>query len=449
MQNKEAYGRKNPYQPTPLEFFRYGQLPTFIDGLKHTLRAKPLFPNMSILALAAMPQTAAIMEQVVREQAPESQRDERRIIEAVRSMKRYEDQIGNRSITFTEASNYVSIVAHFVKEATGFPDKATDLLNRTYIIEGSRREELNIPKDIPALERPAIAKLKENYPHFYLTEEIARNVFSGFHQEGIAQGGLIPHIGIFLFLDNINNWTTRSTRVQFMGDENNLTCAVTSPIAYFRYVLLHEMFHEISLPHKFTPLEQDMVVFGYDMLADRGIFPERSDSVAFGTLGFGLIARIRPANSDFIAEVALREFNEFATDYLALRLMNKWGLSYPEGPYSSPHDMFNFQRILQQSGISDDELLNHYHNGELRKFILRVGRGAQHPTLDPSADFETEDELLSYFLRRLAGMKTDTPRWKELQLYFPKLRGNKHNYTIPRKHENPRDFVRCDISLAA
>lgn len=449
MPGKETQLRRQPYPLTRWEYFRYGQLPAVVDGVKHVLHAQPLFPNMPMLALVATPQVPAIMEQAVFQQAPESQQDERRIIEAVRSMKRYENQIGNRPITFQEASNYVSIVAHFVKEATGFPDKATDLLNRTYVVEGNRQDELVTSTDTPALDRLAIAKLKENYPQMYLTEEIAQDILRAFLEppDVIPRGRLINNIGVFLYLDMIN--ASAQLKLQFLEETANLRCAPDSPIVQFRTTLIHELLHELSLPEKYNIVEQDMAILGFDILRRiHGYQATRNDAIRFVTMGFDFQAEIWPGNyPDRSFQLHYPGFNEFTTDYLTMQLLKKWGLSYPDGSHVSPHEISNFKRMLVQSGISDEALFDLYRNGELRKFLIRLGRGAQHPNLPSSLDFANEEAMLRHFFFETIGQ--DTPQWDRLKPYFPQIDTRKRTYKLNPQQKNRNELNPCVMLITA
>jgi hypothetical protein len=69
--------------------------------------------------------------------------------------------------------------------------------------------------------------------------------------------------------------------------------------------------------------------------------------------------------------------NEFVVHYLATKTILNSDLSAYSLPYATAREMANFEAILQQSNISDEELIHMHRNSDIRGFLLKITKAAR------------------------------------------------------------------------
>ena len=336
----------------------------------------------------------------------------RGVDEVLFDMRRIEEKVGFGRVSLEQTKEYIPLVAEFFVLATGVPIASQALSERTHLVRGYSLEQ-------------ATEQFEKDYPAFSITKEVRDEIDTGFRRS--LFGSQSPTHGMLIYLDKINN----QFGLQFTNRDGHLVCEKYSPIVRLRHILLHEYFHDISNTSKRSRFDPDLERIILQRVERHYNFPkhvEHSGFIVFITKETG-------------QEIPLMGFYEFSTEYLTIKLLRKYKLDYTQNDYGFPHDFSNFEQMLAQADISDQEFQQLYRLDNIRTFLLRISTRFQRSGPD---GLENTDNLIGLAFDQTIGMNSLPPRWSHLQQYFHGIDPRTRAYLVPPLQQdlpNPRPCI--------
>lgn len=353
--------------------------------------------------------------------------------ETLPSIRRLEKELGDKLLTFEKAKAYVPVVADLFIKSVPTDLTRDEITESTFIIQDKFDVEEDQKGDNPVtfptgevLHSRTIQQLLIDYPRINITYSVAQGVLKDLYEnrETLAFvsrplpevyktcsydcGPVEPEYPrqIFLFLNRINTaaayqlprFEEQTALLQFDDLDHQVGCKIQKPAVGFRTTLLHELVHFDT-----DPIEKG-IWFGGE-----------------GVYGFGVMAMFSP--NAYALE-------EFVADYFPARISAFNDLPFRTGYSHEPHDFVNFQRILDQSSISDRELYRLHKSSGLLPFLDKLTEKAQHANFKSRKEFY---RLNNNIFDMLTGEGTESfsPDWKKLQSYFPSVDTNEYQYFDP------------------
>ena len=327
--------------------------------------------------------------------------------DVAQQIKAFEEELGDRYLTFEEAKGFMPLVAQLFSENTGSWQNPEDITNHTFLIW--KKPPFIKNADIKSTDISEVFtsdwfwQLKNDYPNLVLSEETVRDILTVFWYRSIP--AWIQENNIFILNyrhreELAKALTNGFSPQQYQTMAPKVRCFPTTPAIWLRSSLLHEMSHRDTIREP-KPLEPE-VLEPFEKQLER-----TEDLITYGEKhGFWI---------DLISEkgtkIPFRGFEEFFAMYMEVKISVNSGLTYSIGPGPTPIDIYNFGLILQQAKISDDELLTLHREANIKEFLLRIGRAAK------NRDINSERNALDFG----AWVATNIGAWEDIKPYFPKV----------------------------
>lgn len=335
-------------------------------------------------------------------------------VPVTREIKTFEERLDGKELTFEQAKEFVPLVAKLFSQSTASWQTPEDVINHTFVVRGDFPDSSDVyNKNIDTLTLPAIQQLIKDYPDLDLSkvarEELARE---------LGEGGLLASViegNIFLYLDKLNK--IRGDQQEYHEIGGGVKCNPVSPASTFRSGLLHELGHR-DVKQSSLPIEleiRDFFVKGWEKIPRmKGFEPTEKE-------GFIVIAKNEKGK-----EISLWDFGEFVPDYIAAKVSVRNGLPYTTIAYSNPNDLYNFQVMLRQAGISDEELIKMHQESKLKEFLIKIGMAAR-------ADKKISDkDAVDLALTIQEEIFSTRPTWwtEEMKSFFPGVNTGRYWYLV-------------------
>lgn len=353
--------------------------------------------------------------------------------ETLPSIRHFEKELGDRPLTFEQAKAYVPIVTDLFVKSVPTDLAVKEIKQSTFILQDKFDFEEDQDGDHPVtfptgevLNSRTIEQLLIDYPRINITYSVAQGILEDVYEKKETLAFVsrpLPEVykicsydcgpvepeyprQIFLFLNRINTadayqlprFEEQTALLQFDDFDHQVDCRMQQPAVGFRTTLLHELVHFDT-----DPIDQGIWYGGQ------------------GVSGFSVMAMFSP--NAYALE-------EFVADYFPARISAFNDLPFRTGYSHEPHDFVNFQRILDQSGISDGELYRLHKSSGLLPFLDTVASGAKHPPFKSQKEFfRLSNDLFDMLTGE--GTESFSPNWEALQPYFPAVDANEYQYFDP------------------
>lgn len=348
-------------------------------------------------------------------------------------LKDFIEQKGNEPITFEEATSLIPYIASFY--SMNFPDSSLspdEMEERAYFItKGFTDEDFDFfNENRTGIERnealvdnsPLFKRILEDYPDLELDKNISsetiRRIYLTFQEhmimdKGLEFGGNIVNLilntdvkpnmpemiyGLTIDGDDITitliNATNESSWMQSQVDGlDNMECETATSAVGFVTAQLHELVH---LDHTAVKDEMSTKKLDRKLLKPASVLLGDRRKVRSGEAsGFTLRLKLKPEDSEGQEErVSFTGLNEFIVQYLAMNALSDNGIASMTYGIKSPQSIDNFRKIMDQSGISFDELVRMHRESDLEKLLIQVARGAK------GVNLTTRDERLRFGFRK-------------------------------------------------
>lgn len=352
-------------------------------------------PTPIILELEPAPPLAEIGEQVKR-------------VDIADKIRAIEEENGKKEITFEQARQLVSLVTKLYQESTGSSIITEEINKMVFILHDVSPLRIAGDPDEPPLSDiemlSHVKNLRIDYPDAKFDENIIRRLARASRSSGFVEGGYV-----FLNFDQANGESVTVPAYPFYPKNQyfdiavEINCAPLGPTSALRKILLHEYFHRDSYEQR-IPVDPD---FKPVFASAKGWIPP---VIPVEQYGFGIIGRVESENGP-IYPVEL--FEEIGADYIAAKVSVINGLGYDSSDYAEPRDLYNFRQMLSQAGIDDQTFLKLHREGQLKEFMIKIGKAALLPV------GIHEDPLTLAFTLAKDNIASLRISWRLVQNYFP------------------------------
>ncbi len=248
---------------------------------------------------------------------------------------------------------------------------------------------------------------------------------------------------VVLFLGNINK-RDYSKIFQFDSIEQE-ECEVSTPAAVIVNAAVHEFGHQnvegdwsnpipLSTDGNLITHFQDVVnKFTESDVQDK----DEIKVIAGAKQGFALYFDFGSSSDASTSAQWVTGLDEWTTQYLANKIVMENGFPALSVYGSGPKSNANFQAILEQSGISDQDLKELRRSSSIEDFLIKIADGAQ------GVEFQSDAEKVAFSFDLLNGImmpSEDVTVWEEsFKPYFP-------NVDIEFYKDHPQEIVGAPIS---
>lgn len=323
-----------------------------------------------------------------------------------------EEQNGKREITFDEARQLVPLVTELYQESTGSSIITAEINKMVFILHDvSPLRFAGNPDEAPLSyikELSHIKNLRTDYPGARFDEGIIRRL-----ARASKSLGFVTNDYVFLNLDEANGESVAVPTFPFYPKDQYFNiavetdCAPLGPTSSLRKTLLHEYFHRDVYEERVAVDPDFKPVFAQ---AKGWILPV----VPVEQYGFGIISRLQSESGTLIpGDEPVPLYEEIGADYIAAKMSVVNGLGYQSSDYSNPKSLYNFGQMLNQSIIDDQTFLKLHREGQLKEFMIKIGKAA----LLPASIYE--DPLTLAFTLAKDDITSTRGNWKLAQQYFP------------------------------
>ncbi|MBI2034929.1 MAG: hypothetical protein HYT11_04320 [Candidatus Levybacteria bacterium] len=355
--------------------------------------------------------------------------------EAINRIRRFEQELGDRPLTFEDAKAYVPVVADlFIKNV---PTDLTvhEIAQSTVIVRetpGSLEEDQAGNHEIPfstgqVLNSRTIEQILIDYPKLDMPYNVAQGILRGVYNNDATLAFVsrqLPEVyrmcsvvcgqyesasdtQVFLFLDRVNNAANfqmpgleeQTPLLQFNDFDHQVDCSIQQPAVGLRTTLLHEFVH-----FDIDPVEKGAWINGD------------------GILGFATISMFFSLHGNAL--------EEFVADYIPARISAANNLAFRTGYEHEPHDFVNFEKILAQTGIKDEQLYRLHKSSNLLTFLNNLAENVQQPDFEGRKEFyRLGHEIFDMLIGK--GTESFSPDWQRLKSYFPAVDTYEYQYFAP------------------
>lgn len=302
----------------------------------------------------------------------------------INEVQKNEEQVGDRAVTLEEARAYAPLLSNLYTEFIQ-PEKSSDeFIAQTFVIHPVDYTTQDVRYRSDAGDIPELVSTPLS-PEFVLAS------FSPPEQMGLT----FSTGNMYIFLERINELHTpqqqgiTSSHTQFHSFEPTTQCEQSTPITRLRQTVLHEHAHS-------------------DL---------KYDNTLANTRGFRII------NED---GKIVEYFEEFFADFTAAAISNHYDLPFNTGYGFEPSDFSNFQHVMEQSGLSLQQMATLHRNSDLFTFIKKISEGMQ--LKDSSRKF---NDAVYEVSEALFKKPNHHPDWEDIEPYFADIDSREYHYDPP------------------
>lgn len=288
---------------------------------------------------------------------------------------------GNKPLTFEQARN---LVPHIIRlfAASGSIQKPTDLERKVFIVRADPKTEyeylVNLPENDPrssqVLQYPTNKQLLEDYPYV----NFGRRASFISHENTYSVLGAIENNQAFIFLGNTNQKSggsgpsgitlARKTRFNKV-DQDQQSQDEATPFDIFISTTLHELGH-LEEGSEHLPLDQEIIIANQQLCQKRG---SDCKNYSYGEKdGFIITFKSDDEKESWQTNNMLEEE---IREYLATKALLNHGL-FASGPLNRSIHVANYEKLISQVGISDQQLFQFNREAQVKEFMLKIARGA-------------------------------------------------------------------------
>lgn len=331
-------------------------------------------------------------------------------------IKQFISEIGTRSPTVEETKAYFPLIARLYVENSRTPLAAQEIVDSTFLIQ---RDYLNYDEawnsrlranSSKVFEDPVIVQLQKDYPNLSISQNLASSIVKTVsfpENEALTD---FKEKKIFLIYDR----DTRSYRKDgFVGrardDYYSIlqyqlispvgNCLREAPIISLGSTYLHEIVH-LDATQKRQPEDRYL-----DFIRKQYVFNDIGDRQEIW--GFTLLDY--KDNKIIFSAVAL---DELVVDYIQAKIFEKYGVPFIIEEDLS-FDYSNLQKVLQQSGITFDELMRMHRESRLSDFLMKIAVSAK--------NIEGNSDLFEFAADRFLLWDPYVSPWLQIKPHFDNI----------------------------
>lgn len=334
---------------------------------------------------------------------------------SLQRIKAFEDRIGMRHPTLSEAQQHLQLIAGFFTQSTN-SIQPPDEITRNTILVWNEPPYIDNPADSSQISEAMgsewFNQLQRDNPHSDVKDSNVRSIIS-FYWRGSSSGFADVDQKIVIY-----NWELRERLQKLLvkGDEINqyygfapqTGCGPLRPIVELRSVLMHEMSHR-ETPEQPKPIGIELA---QSFNGQFNLFDEVTAAKVHGfrlSIDGILKGKPLPYHADGL--------EEFFAMYVPFRIESNASLPSSLGPGPTPVDIFNFAQVLKQSNIDDQQLLKLHRNSALAELLMQIARSAKNVQSTPQ-------QLLDFGIWFMG----EIGNWDEIQPYFPAVDNRHYQY---------------------
>lgn len=339
-------------------------------------------------------------------------------IDNAEKIRNFISETGQTPITFEQARDIVpSLAALFAETGQRFtPDQFTD---RTYVVEeGLSKKDKKYAHNVgfyvePETDNfniPIFKELQNDYPELEpgvdVFPEDAVSIYR-LLEEGNVLGFTTSTDNVFVYLKATNGVNRYADLLNLQFDNfDNPSCSKAQPSALFASTVLHELGH-LNSPNTNEPLNR--AVFDSAELFNLGFKPNYSEK-----RGFSLYFARSDTKQEIFKQQYISGLDEFVVQHIANSISINNDIPVVTVGFNAPKDSENFQAILDQAGISIEELAFYHQHSDLDSFIIKIVDSIQ------GGVFESKSEKIRFGLELFAPLMKNVYGWEnKFGRYFP------------------------------
>lgn len=330
------------------------------------------------------------------------------------------ENAGKQVVDFGSALRIAPLISALFAQSTNSAESPNSIANQIFVVRGNFPVNRNNTVDMnleQKLQLPGVQQLIRDYPHVAFPP-ITISKLIDFFGRGSVHGFVDAEANIFLNLPAINANEPNLSRPwsEYLGDlmydriGGAVRCIPATPMVDFVFTQLHELSHRQAVGVGSILLDKDV---------EQMITRKWPRVQPIGRNGFDVYA---------IGGFKIVVLDELVADYIAAKISTVNDLWYKPSIGSFPVDLYNFEKILQSSGISDGEFVSMHREGRLRDFLIKIGSSINRER-DSDHNLDKGLEVAS----RISPPLTFLPmhKWEELQAYYPDLDVTNYAYFEP------------------
>ena len=354
----------------------------------------------------------------------------------VETIRQFIETQGDRELTFDEAKG---LTPHLAKLFGSLDTRlsAQEISNKIFILDFELTEEdrkyakeigFNLDdNNLDSFNVPFFKRIREGYPDIKPGVDIKNStIFLIYKELSRWEGkifGLTDKESVLIFLNSTNNSGDNLSFKSF----SDKVCEPATPTGLFISTTLHELGHQDELQGE-KPINQTILK---ELLAKDNIHDD---------------TKISGVNDGFWIRLDLGEYesmqlwglDEFVIQHIANKLTVDNGLPAVSVGPNAPKDSSNFQLILDQAGISTEELLRLHRGKQLEAFLIKVAEGAN------GVEFNSEEEKLKFGTQLFTPLFDAKIGWEiPFKQYFNKI--DLRGYPDKPYYSDKRPFPGCGV----
>lgn len=321
------------------------------------------------------------------------------------------EENGNRELTFEQARDIVPSITRLFSN-TGKRFTGEEMAKRLFVVESGiskadskyvRRKGFNSTYPDANFNIPFFKALQKDYPDMNPGSDIDGKVVVSIYKL-LRYGDTIGFTEddlVFVFLRATNGVKRFANIVDLQFNNfSDRRCTEAAPSVMFISTALHELVH-LNSPMIDAPVSQ-AIIDNAEVL-DLGFTPSES-----AKWGFALYFASHDETE------GLNGLDEFVVQHIANKISVDNGMPIATIGINAPKDSANFQAILDQSGISMEDLEEYHRMSDLEGFLIKVAESAK------GVEFNSKQEALSFGLKLFAPLIKDYYAWEtRFGKYFP------------------------------
>ena len=348
---------------------------------------------------------------------------------------------GKRDLTFEQARDIVPAITSLFSN-TGKRFTGEEMAKKLFVVESgiskadsklAKRKGFSLDYPDANFKMPLFKALHEDYPDINPGSDIDGKVVISIYKllryadtVGFTQDDLV-----FVFLRATNGVKRFANIIDLQfNDFSDKRCTEATPSVMFISTALHELVH-LNSPIINAPVSQVMI--DNSKFLDLGFTP--SESVRNGFSLYFSSYDETEGSMDY-QSAALNGLDEFVVQHIANKISADNGIPIATIGINAPKDSANFQAILDQAGISLEELTELHRSSDIDGFLVKVAEGAKEMV------FNTREEKIAFGLKLFAPLINNYYAWETpFGKYFPSV--DTQYYRTNKRPNRIQGFAGC------
>lgn len=333
----------------------------------------------------------------------------------------FENKKSDEFLSFEEARSVLPLITELYQGKYSSIKSTKDILSSIYILRDSGENVTPSRANtvvFPDGARMTGSSMASNFLQDYPNSDVPGSEIVLFIASTNASYALTAATNkgkIFLYLNRLNDpnvdlrQESKRPILQYKGFGEEAVESSYKPTVNLRSTLLHELVHYDTEFDGDIALDPELLA-SFQRVSIRHV--EQGQISAGKQIGFSVSLRVY---KDEAKSYLVTGVEELAADYLMFKAYAANLLSYSAGHGTSNVDAGNLEKILRQSGVSDEKFHKMHQKAQLKELLLAIAKGAK------NIEFKSNEEMLDFGIESLFFNTANNEKWSYLEPYFDGL----------------------------